>query len=115
MGMVITSRGWRRYERACRRAMRYMPVVEVDCERSNSTADEMLDGRVWAAAGWYGTMGGKIDSADGRRGGRGARFAGADVDDEASAMGGREVMGGGRGAVVWRCRKLVKRVPRAGP
>lgn len=60
-------------------------------------------------------IGGRIESADGRLAGRALRLAGieAEVDDDASATGGRGVLGGGRGAVVWRCRRLVKRDVRA--
>jgi len=89
--------------------------VLVDWERRRSIAEEMDVGSCWGAAGWYGMIGGSVDSADGRRGDRALRSAGVEVDveEDASATGGREVVGGGRGAVVWRCRKLGKRDERA--
>lgn len=74
----------------------------VDWDRSRSIADEIDVGSCCGAAGWYGMMGGRTESADGRFGGRGPRFDGVEVDaeEDASAMGGSGVVGGGRGAVV---------------
>lgn len=79
-----------------------MPVVEVDWDRRREMAEVMLLGRAGGVVD-RGKMGGRWDMAEMAEGRREEEAIGDEVVSMES-VGGRGWVGGGRGAVVCKCR-----------